>query len=474
VIRRHLLLTILGPVLVVLLIAGFYLQYHFRDVLEKELGGKLESFSIAAGQELDAGLIALLRPGDEETRVYRSLRARLQDFAAAARLRRVLVFSPERGVWLDSEGLAPIASPYVRLLFDRGEIDRALAGEAASSTLFRGSDGKFYKSAYAPLRLEGKIIGLVVVEGSAQSLQAVRDSQRVLLQIGLVAATAAFLLAWLLSLRFTRPVARLQAAAQRIGLGHLDEPVPVTGKDEIAFLGKTMEEMRRALAARNEQQKAMLAGVAHEIRNPLGGIELFAGLMRDDAENAAMRQKADRILRETRNLKILIQHFLDYARPLQAHPQRCRIRDFWQECGELVSAEIGARSISFVLHGDESAWIDPLHLKQMLLNLLLNAAQSMQSDGAIDGFLTAHGRTLQLDIVDQGGGIAAADQPHIFEPFFSRKEKGMGLGLAMVRNLALANNANVELLRSSPEGSALRLTLPSAPDAGEDRTGEIL
>lgn len=467
-IRRRLLLTILGPVLAVLLIAGLYLQYHFRDVLEKELGSKLESFSIAAGQELDAGLITLLQPGDESTRIHRSLLTRLQEFAAAARLRRVLVFSPQAGVWLDSEGLQPIASPYVRLLFDRSEIDRALAGEAVSSTLFRGSDARLYKSAYAPLRLDGRIIGLVVVEGSAQSLQAVRDSQRILLQIGFVAATAAFLLAWLLSRRFTRPVAKLQRAAERIGLGHLDEPVPVEGKDEIAFLGKTMEEMRRALVARNEQQKAMLAGVAHEIRNPLGGIELFAGLMREDAESVAMQQKAERILRETRTLKILIQHFLDYARPIQAHPQRCRIRDFWQECGELVSAEMSARRISFVLRGDESAWIDPLHLKQMLLNLLLNAAQSMQADGPVEGFLAMQGTMLHLDIIDRGSGIAAVDKPHIFEPFFSRKEKGMGLGLAMVRNLALANNARVELVRSTAEGSCFRLVLPVALTDAQD------
>lgn len=457
----------MGPLLAVLLAAGLYLQVQFRGLLEKELGSKLESLAMAAAQDLDVGLITLLQPGDEASGLHAALQQRLQGLAAAASLRRVMLFSPEAGVWLDSQGTAPIGSPYFRLPFDSAEIGRARQGEAVSSILFVGSDGSLCKSAYAPLRREGRIVGLVMVEGSAASLQAVRDSQRTLLQIGAAAALAALLIAWLLALRLTRPLARLQQAARRIGHGDLEAPVPVEGRDEIAFLGKTLEEMRRALLIRGEQQKAMLAGVAHEIRNPLGGIELFAGLIHDDARTEALRQQAERILRETRNLKLLINHFLDYARPLQPHPQRCRIRDFWQECGELVAAETGARNISFVLRGDEYAWVDPLHLKQMLLNLLLNAAQSMERDGAITGTLTAAAGTLGLDIIDQGRGIAGEDRPFIFDPFFSRKEKGMGLGLAMVRNLALANRGSVELVASSTAGSHFRLTLPRADGPGQ-------
>lgn len=469
-IRRRLLLSILGPLLAVLLAAGIYLQYHFRDLLERELGSKLESLALAAGKDVDPGLIVLLQPGDESGRLHTALRERLHAFAAAVGLRRVLLFSPEQGVWLDSEGLAPIASPYVRLHFDRDVIERALQGQAASSTLFTGSDGRLYKSAYAPLLDEDKQIGLVVVEGSAGSLQAVRDSQRVLLQIGLIAAAAALLLAWVLSRRLTRPVARLQLAAERIGRGDLSQAVPAAGKDELAFLGRTMEEMRSSLIARSEQQKAMLAGLAHEIRNPLGGIELFAGLIRDDAATTTLRQQAERILRETGNLKRLINDFLDYARPLQARPQRCRIRDFWQECGELISADIGSSPLSLVLHGDGYAWVDPVHFKQMLLNLLLNAAQSMDKGGRISGAVTLHDRVVELEISDQGRGIATADQKSIFEPFFSRKEKGMGLGLAMVRNLAAANHARVDLAHSSPQGSSFRLLLPAPPADGKETT----
>ena len=467
-IRRRLLLSILGPLLGVLLAAGIYVQNHFRDLLEKELGSKLESLALAAGQDVDAGLIMLLRPGDESSRVYTTLRERMHDFAAAAGLRRVILFSPEQGVWLDSDGVAPIGSPFVRLLFDRDVIEKAVRSHAASSLLFTGSDGRLYKSAYAPLQSEGRRIGVIVVEGSAESLQAVRDSQRVLVQIGLIAAAAALLLAWVLSRRLTRPVARLQQAAERIGRGDLSQAVPVAGKDEIAFLGRTMEEMRSSLIARNEQQKAMLAGLAHEIRNPLGGIELFAGLIRDDAGTNSLRQQAERILRETGNLKRLINDFLDYARPLQARPQRCRIRDFWQECGELISADIGTAPLRFVLHGDGYAWVDPVHFKQMLLNILLNAAQSMDKGGQIEGTVLVQGALLILDISDQGRGIAAADQKSVFEPFFSRKEKGLGLGLAMVRNLAVANRSRVELVHSSAEGSCFRLVLPAALAAGKE------
>ncbi len=461
-IRRRLLWAMLAPLLLVLLAAGFYLQYRLGEALERELSGKLQALSAAVAQDVDAELVALFNPGDEETRVFRNMRSRLLELAQVTDLQRIMVFAPDGGVWLDSAGEAPIASVYVRLGSDRREIYQALDGRAASSTLFRGSDGRLWKSAYAPLRHGDRISGVVMVEGSAQSLQLVRQMQRTLLQIGLFAAAAAAVLAWLLAAHMTRPLAQLRTAAVKIGAGNLQDPIPAKGRDEVAFLGRTMEEMRQAVLTRIEQQKAMLAGVAHEIRNPLAGIELFAGLVQDEAESAAMKQKAERILKETRNLKALVQHFLEYARPIEPKPQRCAVAAAWQACCELLQAEIGQRPFSFQLQGQGDVRVDPLQLQQMLFNLLLNGVQSMDKGGAISGRVGTEGDFVSLEIADQGHGIPENDQPHIFEPFFSRKENGMGLGLAMVRNLAVANRGEIVLLSSSCEGSTFRLCLPLA------------
>lgn len=450
----------LAPLLLVLLTGGIYLHDRLAETLETELSSKLEALAAAIAQDMDAGLIAQLNPGDEETRIYKNLRNRLQNLAQVTDLQRIMLLSGSGRVWLDSAGESPVLSLYVRFGSDRREIDQALQGRTAGSTLFRGSDGRLYKSAYAPLQQGGVIHGVVMVEGSAQSLQLLHRMQRTLLQIGLFAVLGAVAMAWLLAAHLTRPIAQLRAAAVKIGAGNLQDPVPIQGRDEVAFLGRTMDEMRQAVLTRIEQQKAMLAGVAHEIRNPLAGIELFAGLVQDEAESPAMQQKAARILKETQHLKMLVQQFLEYARPVEAKPQTCAVAAVWQACCELLEAEAGKRPFTYELTGEGEAWADPHHLQQMVFNLLLNAVQSMDKGGCITGAVSREGDNVCLEISDQGHGIPEADQSHIFEPFFSRKEKGMGLGLAMVQNLAAANRGDIRLVASTELGSRFRLCLP--------------
>jgi signal transduction histidine kinase len=258
----------------------------------------------------------------------------------------------------------------------------------------------------------------------------------------------------------TKPLLTLRKAAARLGQGHMEERIPVHGKDEIAFLGSTMEEMRQAILQRDEQQKAMLAGVAHELRNPLGGIELFAGLLADDAADDTARQRAQRILNETRNLKTLVQDFLEYARPISPKPQWCAISACWNESIELVKSQ--SKSIEFSLTGDAQVWMDPQHLKQILLNLALNAVHAVADAGRVTCTVHAQEGRCFVDVADTGKGIPESIRNKIFEPFFSSKEKGLGLGLAMVRLLTEANKGSVQLLRSDGTGTCFRLELLSA------------
>ncbi len=445
----------------VLLLAGIYLRYQLRQVFEKELGLKLQSLAGAVAVQMDPSLLPLLAPGDEDSRLYQGLRQRLVRIAQAADLRRIMVFSPQGQVWLDSEGLTPIGSIYVRKAFDQAEIARAVNGIAASSVLFEGRDRVLYKSAYVPMFAQGRVVGIVMVEGNARSLKAIGEIQRRLLQIGITAAIFSLLMAVAMAWQLSRPILKLQQEAKRIGQGKIDRPIHIEGRDEVAFLAKTMEEMRHALLQREEQQKAMLAGVAHEIRNPLGGIELFAGLLRDELTDEALRQKADRILLETKNLKTLVQNFLDFARPVLPKPQVCRISEILVDCCELLQNEMKEKKIQLVVVGDGLIMADPQHLKQMLMNLLLNGTQSMEANGRLEIKIDKNHQVM-IDIKDQGHGIAMEDQEKIFTPFFTTKERGLGLGLAMVKTLAEANGGSIRLMHSDSSGSWFRLILPAA------------
>jgi signal transduction histidine kinase len=462
-IRKRLLWLFVLQILLVLAISGIYLQFKLRNTLEKELGVKLESLAATIAGQLDAGLITLLAPGDETGRVYSGLQGRVAAMEKAGQISRIIAFSPLGTVWLDSRNHLAIGVPYLRFEYDRTEIHRVLQNQNSQSPLFTGHDGLFYKTGYAPVRSAGKVVGVLAVEGSAASLRSVREMQTTLLQIGLVSLVVAVLLSWFSSQRLTQPLQRLRHAAERLGQGRWEESISVNGKDEIGFLAATMEEMRKNILQHVEQQKAMMAGVAHELRNPLGGIELFAGLISDEARDDESRQRALRILKESRHLKELVQDFLDYARPITARPQACSLAGLWQEAVDLAKAERGDKQITFHCRHDARVWVDPQHLRQVLLNLLLNSVQSIdQPSGRIELHVATNGNVCNLLFTDNGRGIPAEIQSRIFEPFFSRRENGLGLGLAMVKNLLVANNGAISLADGDHTGARFHITLPAA------------
>ncbi|NLP09173.1 HAMP domain-containing histidine kinase, partial [bacterium] len=425
-IRKRLLWLFVLQILLVLLVSGLYLQYKLRTTLEKELGSRLESLAAVIAGQTDGALIRLLSPGDEGGRVHKRLQSHLAGLAQAGQLSRVVLFDPSGRIWLDSQNRAAIAEPYSRFEFDRPEIAATLGNHNNQSPLFTGHDGLLYKSAYAPLRADGAVIGVVAVEGSAASLNRVREMQATLLQIGALSLLLAIGLSWFTSQRLTQPLQQLRRSAERLSRGEWRESIAVSGEDEIAFLARTMEEMRKNNLQRVEQQKAMMAGVAHELRNPIGGIELFAGLIRDEAADADSRQRAGRILKESRNLQTLVQNFLDYARPITSRPQSCRVSAGWQEAVDLLQNEINAKQVQVVRTGDGRVWADPQHLRQMLINLLLNAVQSIdRQDGRVELRIAQEAGVCTLEVSDNGRGIAKEQWEKIFQPFFSNREKGL-------------------------------------------------
>jgi len=459
VIRRRLIFLFVLQISIVLFIAGIYLRYHLQNVLEDELGAKLETVAATIAVQMDASLISLLTPGDEETRIYRVLKERLLEIKSASHMQRISIFSSEGRIWLDTEPAVKVGESYLRMDFDGTEIRRALQGRTNSSILFEGRDGRLYKSAYAPLKAAGQVKGIVAVQGSAHSLKAIKDVQKTLFQIGLVALSLSILLAVFSSHRITSPLLRLQQAARRIGKGDLSHRIELKGKDEIAFLAQTMEEMRDAIVRRDQQQTAMLAGVAHEIRNPLGGIELFAGLLLDELQIQESREKVERILKETRNLKQLIQNFLDYAKPIEPRPEECRVSAVWKEVEGLLSNQLDKKNVKVTVDGDAVLFVDCQHLKQIFLNLGINAMQAMSEskENRIAIRIESTQERTNITFRDTGAGISDEVREHIFEPFFSSKAKGLGLGLALVKNLIQKNRGDIRLLDTGPQGTTFEL-----------------
>ena len=456
-IRNRMIFLFLIQIIVVLFFAGSYLRFYLQGELEGELAAKLESIASTISINLDVTLVSLLGPGDENTRTYQNLLQQVSQTQKAARLKRIVVMTPSGSIWIDSEKKSPIGTLYFLSGINKTEVEQVLNGKSSNSPLFRGNDGKWYKTGYASLKQNERVVGIIAVEGSAETLKTVNRMQTKLYQIGFAALIFSFILAVITSQTLTKPLLKLQQSAKKIGQGFMQEEIKVNGTGETAVLAKTMEEMRTAILKRDEQQKAMLAGVAHEIRNPLGGIELFAGLLKEELTDSQQKENADKILKETRNLKTLVQNFLDFGKPISPKREPCSILSCWEETSQLLQDQL--RNIKVELSGDVLVFADPQHVKQVLMNLVLNSSQAMNGNGHIKielGQDTNYGRII---FADDGEGIPPDIQPNIFEPFYSNKETGLGLGLAMSKNLVEQNGGSLGLVESIPGKTVFQIEL---------------
>jgi HAMP domain-containing protein len=152
-----------------------------------------------------------------------------------AGLSRLVIFNQERAIYFDS--LAPDGQEYVRLRFDAAEISQALKKKATNAKLFTDAEGQPFKAAYAPLHENGRIHAVVGVEDSAESLQAVAATRRVLWTIGAIGLIIAAITGAIFARQITQPLERLRRAAAAIGAGQSPSLRNITGSEEVRFLG---------------------------------------------------------------------------------------------------------------------------------------------------------------------------------------------------------------------------------------------
>ncbi len=463
-IRTLLVLFLILQVSVVLGLAGFYLQWQMRRQLEAELAQRLLGSAQTAAHLVDAAVgaaaVISLLPGDEEARAVKSLQRWLTPMAENSGLARVLICNREHRIFFDSKNELPIGSEYIRLRFDENEINSAWQGEAAAAKLFFAADGQPFKAAYAPLYENGRIAALVAVEGSASALNAVEETRGVLWSLALASLIVATISGVIFARRITEPLEQLRRAAIAIGSGSSAVDLKLKGTEEITFLARTMEHMREAVTQREQSLRLMLAGVAHEIRNPLGGIELHAGLLEKDAP-AELKPRVQTIRAEVRRLENLVRDFLDYARPRASQAQNVSVRTLIDELHELLQPQFPR--IVWRIQSPEHIAVhaDAEQLRRMLLNLMRNAIEAMNETGALQIALSTRAHEVEIEVIDNGPGVPAELREKIFDPFFTTRAQGSGLGLALVRQWAEQNRGTIRLL-SAQAGAHFQLALPKA------------
>jgi signal transduction histidine kinase len=461
-VRRRFALAAALPALVSLAVMALVADRLARRALEDEVAARLVACAKAAAAALPADRIERLGPGDEASRTYGHLRARLEPIARATGT-RLLVVRPDRSAIADTEGRARIGEPVASLERDRREIARAAAGEDASSqVLFEGPDGRLHKTGYAPVRdAAGKVVAVVGADGTAPSFDTLREFRRTLATVAVAGALLGALVAALAALTVTRPLMTITAAARRIAHGDLVTPLwRRRRKDEIGTLRDTIEDMRRALRARDEERETLLAGIAHEVRNPLGALDLFAGLL---AEELASRPEATHVARiraELASLSRVVEEFLDYARTRPPVREPVELGPLLGEVADLVAPLATERKVSLTVEGSGEARADRDRFRRAAVNLVRNAVEASPEGGTVELVASVLDGEAVLEIADRGAGLPPEVRDRLFRPFFTTKERGTGLGLALAKQVADAHGGTLTLADREGGGTVARLALP--------------
>ncbi|MDR3569884.1 MAG: ATP-binding protein [Syntrophobacteraceae bacterium] len=212
----------------------------------------------------------------------------------------------------------------------------------------------------------------------------------------------------------------------------------------------------------------MIAGVSHEIRNPLGIIRSTAELLDSRVESERLRKFSSIIVEESTRLNDILTEFLDFAGPQTPRPVPCRIEDILDRNLFVLEAECNRLGISILKHyqtGDYSLEADQEMLYRAFVNIFANALQAMP-DG---GFLSVHtaisnGRNgasiVEIQVQDSGCGISEEALKKIFNPFFTTRENGTGLGLAIVRTIVDNHSGEIEVASEAGQGAVVIIRLP--------------
>lgn len=330
------------------------------------------------------------------------------------------------------------------------ELPQAADSGRATTELFYTDEGPFK---YGFARLPAPPNTFLGVQIPADYLQPLSELFRRTLALSALAAALAGLIGWRLAGGIVARLETLSRAALRIQRGWMDRPVKLDGEDELGRLARAMERMRSGIQRRDEQLRRMLSQVAHEIRNPLGGLELFAAAAQDTDDAEERHRILTRVRKEVVGLNGIIDEFLGFARPDRSEPRLHDVRVPVEEAASLVEVEFQKNGGVLELQFPEQpvlAIADPLQVKRAVLNLIRNASQAGKRVW-VEG-RPVHGE-VRISVRDDGPGVGPELRERIFEPFVGDKAQGAGLGLAIVKQLVEANGGRVMLAEPSGDGT---------------------
>lgn len=467
--RTKLTGAFLAPTLIIALLYGLVTYFSSRQGLEDELAQRLMAVAQATAATMNDGFDAkqIERLDGDKTRVQARLKEKLEAVRNTTGVRRVFIFDKDKRSLVDTDDIE-FGQPLYDLDADTVELERTFADATpAASVLFEGNDGALYKSGYAPIVLEGRVVAAIGVEGSAGYFDLLTDLASVLTALGIFGILLVIIVGTLSARRITQPVNELMVAAQRLGRGEFDGRVTTTATsgDEITYLAEAFEDMRQDIVGRDQQLQMMLSGIAHEVRNPLGGMKLFVGLLKEDLreveDNDEQLSKVARIERELGYLEKVVNDFLDFAKRGPVEMERFSGAEFLDEIDDLLRAEVedaGSKLAIEVEPSDVEITADRARIRRGVINCVRNAYQALEGGGDIQVSISADDVARFVTIRDNGPGIPEDSLDEVLTPFFTTKEKGSGLGLSLTKRVVEQHGGSLHI--RNEDGCVIVFELP--------------
>lgn len=359
------------------------------------------------------------------------------------------------------------------------EVKRVLLDGAPSYYDPEAENGQ-YRGMYSPLRnADGNVVGVIFCGlKSRETLNGWINTSNLFLSIFFTGTLLSVLAGIAVSRRLSGPLRSLARGVGAIADGDYDHRVAVQGSDEVAELAGAVNQLAVRLGQLHELEAQLrrrdrlsalgevAVGIAHEVRNPLGIIKTSAELVQKRGHLPAADGKLlGYVVDEVRRIDSLIKDFLAFARP--APPALLPIRpiDVLNRVARFAAPELERHAVRLKLHDEVPTAVveaDENQLYQACLNLILNAVDAMPDGGTLTIALYSADNRLQIDFTDTGCGISSELQERIFNPFFTTKEQGTGLGLAKVFAVMESHGGSVECRSATGAGATFTLTLPFA------------
>jgi signal transduction histidine kinase len=475
-------LTLLVNLLIVLLILGtaFLVERRQRSAIVQEV----EKRALVMAQALDSAVAA-----DLMTYNYVSIEQSVQKFSKGPDVVYVFIFDKEGNVAAEYTRDYPLS----QILPQRGELKR---GEAVVDQVqLPRQEGETVHDVKLPVTVEGapQTWGMIRLGVSLQAMH--QEIARTRWQIAgfvvlglLVGSLASIVLAQ----RMARPIQALTDGVAAVGRGDFGHRIEVTSFDELGRLSAAFNEMSAQLARVRELEErlsradrlaalgTMAAGIAHDIRNPLTSILIFSQLMSLHHDDPDVREKFNRVVpRELERVQAVIEDMMELARPAAMVRDPVNLNEILTQVVELFETQANAQGLKIVQDFEQDLpfyMADRKRLHRCFSNLISNAIQAMPAGGDViirtrvvtttmplAGSKAPGSRpepAIQVSVSDTGQGIPADRLSRIFDPFYTTKEKGMGLGMAITHRIVEDHKGSIDVKSEVGLGTSFTLHFP--------------